>query len=94
MCGLELMRRPEQDKMQRNEKISNWKKELEVQMAQQKAKKQRELEAEMNKQIQEEYKYRKQIEELAKKNQRSTEQRPFKNSGSIFFPYTIDFNLA
>jgi len=77
------MRRPEQDIAQRNQKISHWKKELEVQMQQQKARKLREEEMERNKKIQEEYKYRKQIEELARKNHRAVDQRPIKDSGNI-----------
>ena len=65
---IELIRRPVETKIERYHKIENWKKELDVQIQEQKAKKQVEEEERRNQKIKDENRYNRQLEELISKN--------------------------
>ena len=65
---LELIRRPVETKIERYHKIENWKKELDVQIQEQKVKKQVEEEERRNQKIKDENRYNRQLEELMIKN--------------------------
>ena len=64
MMKIELIRRPEESKIERYQKREHWKKELDVQIQEQKAKKQVEEEEMKNRIIKDENRYKKQMEEL------------------------------
>ncbi len=63
-----MIRRPVETKIERYHKIENWKKELDVQIQEQKVKKQVEEEERRNQKIKDENRYNRQLEELMTKN--------------------------
>ena len=70
---IELIRRPEEKRMEQYQKVENWKRELDVQMREQKIKKMKQEEEIKNQKIRDELRYQKQIEEMNLKNMKENE---------------------
>ena len=78
-----MIRRPEENRMEQYHKVENWKRDLDVQMREQKIKKMKQEEEIKNQKVKDELRYQKQIEEMNIKNMKDNELRRLREQSKL-----------